>query len=198
MLYVYCIGHTITRHMGGIVFRVIDNFIVYSRTCSNQQNKSINSSTSFRERIHQTPLVSSRQKGPVTQSALLCHDVTMVRLFSSGYGNISPSSTGGRVFVIPYALIGIPLMLIFLTRIGNLLCNLNKRLVTRLRCECCTSPRLDQCLKSLVMFFLGGLCFIVIPALAFSQIDDWSYDEGVYFCIVTLSTIGFGDYIAGE
>ena len=89
-------------------------------------------------------------------------------------------------------------MLILLTRIGDLLCKLNNRLVTRLRCECCTSPHLDQCLESLVMVFLGGLCFIVIPALAFSKMDDWSYDEGVYYCVVTLSTIGFGDYIAGE
>lgn len=35
-------------------------------------------------------------------------------------------------------------------------------------------------------------------ALMFSMWEDWNYLEGSYFCLITLSTIGFGDYVPGS
>lgn len=32
----------------------------------------------------------------------------------------------------------------------------------------------------------------------FSHVEGWSFREGFYFAFVTLSTIGFGDYVVGE
>ena len=37
-----------------------------------------------------------------------------------------------------------------------------------------------------------------VPALVFSNVEKWDLLEGLYFCFVTLSTIGFGDYVAGK
>ena len=28
--------------------------------------------------------------------------------------------------------------------------------------------------------------------------EGWSYSEGIYFAFITLSTIGFGDYVVGK
>lgn len=39
--------------------------------------------------------------------------------------------------------------------------------------------------------------YIVFGALLFSLWDGWQYLEGAYFCFVTLTTIGFGDYVPG-
>jgi len=37
-----------------------------------------------------------------------------------------------------------------------------------------------------------------VPAGAFRSIEDgWSYVDAVYFSFVTLTTIGFGDYVPG-
>ncbi|XP_070183659.1 uncharacterized protein [Littorina saxatilis] len=41
-------------------------------------------------------------------------------------------------------------------------------------------------------------CYIVGGAVMFSMWEeDWDFLEGYYFCFITLSTIGFGDYVPG-
>lgn len=44
----------------------------------------------------------------------------------------------------------------------------------------------------------GVLMFIFLPAAAFAYFEEWEYDEGVYYAFVTLTTIGFGDIVAGK
>lgn len=44
----------------------------------------------------------------------------------------------------------------------------------------------------------GLLLFLLLPPLLFSHVEGWSYVEGFYFSFVTLSTVGFGDYVIGE
>lgn len=46
-------------------------------------------------------------------------------------------------------------------------------------------------LMIIALYVLGG-------ALMFSLWEDWNYLEGSYFCFITLSTIGFGDYVPGS
>lgn len=44
----------------------------------------------------------------------------------------------------------------------------------------------------------GFVMFIFFPAFLFSHYEGWNYDEAVYYAFVTLTTIGFGDYVAGQ
>lgn len=30
------------------------------------------------------------------------------------------------------------------------------------------------------------------------SVESWTYGESIYFCFVTLTTVGFGDFIPGE
>lgn len=46
------------------------------------------------------------------------------------------------------------------------------------------------CLVVMAGYIMGG-------ALLFSLWDEWDYLTGAYFCFVTLTTIGFGDYVPG-
>ncbi|POI31716.1 hypothetical protein CIB84_004534 [Bambusicola thoracicus] len=113
----------------------------------------------------------------------------------SGYGNRSPSTVAGQVFCVFYALFGVPLNLAFLNQLGK---GLNAHLISLERWV--QKPGHDQVVQRLaVAVFLtaGTLLFLVFPPLVFCYVEGWSYGEGFYFTFITLSTIGFGDYVVG-
>ena len=43
----------------------------------------------------------------------------------------------------------------------------------------------------------GLLVMFIIPSSVFCSLEGWNIIDSVYYCLVTLSTIGFGDYVAG-
>ncbi|XP_030055119.1 potassium channel subfamily K member 16-like [Microcaecilia unicolor] len=112
-----------------------------------------------------------------------------------GYGNLSPSTIAGQAFCVFYALGGIPLNLAFLKQLGKAL---NMYLVRLERCL--QRPGHSMVVQALTMtFFLvaGTLLFLIFPPMIFSYVEGWSYGEGFYFAFISLSTIGFGDYVIG-
>ncbi|MEE6473565.1 hypothetical protein FKM82_010083 [Ascaphus truei] len=112
-----------------------------------------------------------------------------------GYGNLSPSTVAGQVFCVFYALFGVPLNLAFLNQVGK---GLNAHLVALGRCA--QQPGGSGVMKLLMMAFfvtVGTLLFLVFPPMIFSHVEGWSYGEAFYFAFITLSTIGFGDYVLG-
>nr|XP_033794269.1 potassium channel subfamily K member 17 [Geotrypetes seraphini] len=113
-----------------------------------------------------------------------------------GYGNLSPSTTGGQIFCIFYALVGIPLNLILLNRIGQWMSNWVHRCSNVLGKKL-SRPKTAKVLTSLCALGLGLLLFFFLPPLMFTSIEDWNYSEGIYYAFITLSTIGFGDYVIG-
>ncbi|KAH8120674.1 voltage-gated potassium channel [Phellopilus nigrolimitatus] len=48
--------------------------------------------------------------------------------------------------------------------------------------------------EDLIMNSAGFMTFWVIGALIFSQIESWTYGQGLYFCYVFFFSIGYGDY----
>lgn len=54
------------------------------------------------------------------------------------------------------------------------------------------------------MFHLSGIMLVVLfivmfmPAIFFMQLEDWSYFEAFYFCFISLTTIGLGDFVPGD
>ncbi|KAF7483305.1 Hypothetical predicted protein [Marmota monax] len=109
-----------------------------------------------------------------------------------GYGNLSPSTEAGQVFCVFYALVGIPLNVVFLNHLGT---GLRAHLATLERWE--DQPRRSQVLGLALFLILGTLVVLIFPPMAFSRVEGWSFGEGFYFAFITLSTIGFGDYVVG-
>ncbi|XP_056151601.1 potassium channel subfamily K member 16-like [Lampris incognitus] len=113
-----------------------------------------------------------------------------------GYGNLSPSTVCGQVFCVFYALCGIPLNLAFLNMLGKAL-SLHLGRLERGMVSLVPHKQSVEALAVSLFFITGSLLFLVIPPLLFSYVEGWSYGEGFYYAFITLSTIGFGDYVVG-
>ncbi|XP_065347355.1 open rectifier potassium channel protein 1 isoform X2 [Cloeon dipterum] len=112
-----------------------------------------------------------------------------------GYGNMAPTTFGTRMFCIGYALVGIPLNGILLAGLGEYFSRTFLRAHHRYKEE--PQGRYQLLLKVMQYLAAGIALFILLPAVLFALAEGWSYEEAVYYAFITLSTIGFGDYVAG-
>ncbi|XP_036398150.1 potassium channel subfamily K member 17 [Megalops cyprinoides] len=112
-----------------------------------------------------------------------------------GYGNMSPSTMAGQIFCVFFALFGIPLNVVVLNRIGKYMLATERAICDFIERK--TNHR--SCTRVLVhtlSFVTGVLVFFVLPMHVFTMQEGWSYAQSIYYCFITLSTIGFGDYVA--
>ncbi|XP_068615958.1 potassium channel subfamily K member 10-like [Brachionichthys hirsutus] len=119
-----------------------------------------------------------------------------------GYGNIAPSTQGGKIFCILYAIFGIPLFGFLLAGIGDQLGTIFVKSI--LRVEKIFRQKHKQIsqtkirVTSTILFILAGcIVFVSIPAIIFKYIEGWTTLEAIYFVVITLTTVGIGDYVAG-
>ncbi|XP_008053225.1 potassium channel subfamily K member 9 [Carlito syrichta] len=95
-----------------------------------------------------------------------------------------------------YAVLGIPLTLVMFQSLGERMNTFVRYLLKRIK-KCCGMRNTDVSMENMVTvgFFscMGTLC---IGAAAFSQCEEWSFFHAYYYCFITLTTIGFGDYVA--
>ncbi|XP_007937655.1 potassium channel subfamily K member 17 [Orycteropus afer afer] len=113
-----------------------------------------------------------------------------------GYGNLSPHTLAARLFCIFFALVGIPLNLVVLNRLGRLMLQGMHRCARRLG-GALQDPAKARLLAGCGALLSGLLLFLLLPPLLFSYMEGWNYMEGFYFAFITLSTVGFGDYMIG-
>lgn len=52
-------------------------------------------------------------------------------------------------------------------------------------------------MSAVLSILIGCLIFLAVPTLVFKEVEDWSFLEALYFVVITLTTVGFGDYVAG-
>ncbi|XP_072519512.1 potassium channel subfamily K member 4 [Salminus brasiliensis] len=115
-----------------------------------------------------------------------------------GFGNLSPKTQGGQLFCIFYALVGIPMFGILLAGVGDHLGTILRRAVAKieglfLKRVSATSVRVISAVFSIL---IGCLIFIALPTVVFQEVEKWSLLEAGYFVVITLTTVGFGDYVA--
>ncbi|CAG4984611.1 unnamed protein product [Colias eurytheme] len=133
--------------------------------------------------------------GPQWKFAGAFYFATVV-LAMIGYGHSTPVTVGGKAFCMAYAMVGIPLGLVMFQSIGERLNKFASVVIRRAKCylRCNTTEATEMNL----MFATGMLSSIIITtgAAVFSRYEGWSYFDSFYYCFVTLTTIGFGDYVA--
>lgn len=119
----------------------------------------------------------------------------------AGYGHVTPLSEGGKIFCIVYALIGIPMTLMLLTAMVD---RLMVPTTWFLRYLNATLGHLYQPFNIRVFHLMLVAVFLVVffflvPAAVFNALEpDWNYLDSIYYCFISLTTIGLGDYIPGD
>lgn len=117
-------------------------------------------------------------------------------LTTIGYGHSTPNTISGKLFTMFYAIIGIPLGLVMFQSIGERLNKFSSVMIRNvkqlLNCRGVQASELNLiCVVTTlsVVTIAGG-------AAAFSRYEGWSYFDSIYYCFITLTTIGFGDMVA--
>ncbi|XP_069160831.1 potassium channel subfamily K member 2 isoform X2 [Procambarus clarkii] len=182
------------------------------------------SSSNFRNATTRSPLFSGLQKLELdgdwreqvekecTDSLRIIHEVTetnswsmadavyftMTTITSIGYGHIVPMTKAGKRFCVVYTLVGVPVTCILLTNYADMLCNCIFQLYTTAKKR---HQRHQKALLHgiiLMVICVGLTLLTLLPSVVLSKLEDWSYEDALYFTFNTITTIGFGDLIAGD
>ncbi|KAM9354444.1 potassium channel subfamily K member 3a [Pholidichthys leucotaenia] len=113
-----------------------------------------------------------------------------------GYGHAAPSTDPGKAFCMLYALLGIPLTLVMFQSVGERINTFVRYLLHRLK-KCLGMRRTEVSMVNMVTIgFISCMSTLCVGALAFSYFEGWIFFHAFYYCFITLTTIGFGDYVA--
>ncbi|XP_013871412.1 potassium channel subfamily K member 6 [Austrofundulus limnaeus] len=113
-----------------------------------------------------------------------------------GYGHPAPLSDAGKVFSIIYALIGVPFTMLVLTACVQRVMHPLVLAPVGLLQRCGLKPRPATVVHFLLLLVLVVLCFFLAPAAVFSLLEaSWTFLDGIYFCFISLCTIGLGDFV---
>lgn len=131
-------------------------------------------------------------------------------LTTIGYGNVSPLTSLGKIFCILFALAGIPATLILLYAIierlmkltGYMLAYFTEKSLQISNKLSCFSQNLRRSHLHVTFAVLAAtivlVFFFIVPAAIYSSIEDWTYLNAFYYCFISLTTVGLGDYVPGE
>ncbi|XP_059263058.1 potassium channel subfamily K member 15 [Mustela nigripes] len=113
-----------------------------------------------------------------------------------GYGHAAPGTDSGKVFCMFYALLGIPLTLVTFQSLGERLNALVRRLLLAAK-RCLGLPRPRVSTENMVVAgLLVCATTLALGAAAFAHFEGWTFFHAYYYCFITLTTIGFGDFVA--
>ncbi|KAK2703307.1 hypothetical protein QYM36_018222 [Artemia franciscana] len=104
------------------------------------------------------------------------------------------------MFTMIYGIVGIPMTLIFFTSLVDRLMvpttALLHYLARRLRRH---NHFRVQCIHLTISFLTLLGFFFCLPAAIFNYLEDgWGYLDSLYYCFISLTTVGLGDYIPGD
>ncbi|CAL7934001.1 TWIK-related acid-sensitive K[+] channel 6 isoform X1 [Xylocopa sonorina] len=117
-------------------------------------------------------------------------------LTTIGYGHSTPNTISGKLFTMFYAIVGIPLGLVMFQSIGERLNKFSSVVIQNVKTLLhCKDVRASDTNLICVVTTLSCLT-IAGGAAAFSRYEGWSYFDSIYYCFITLTTIGFGDMVA--
>ncbi|XP_014223824.1 two pore potassium channel protein sup-9-like [Trichogramma pretiosum] len=117
-------------------------------------------------------------------------------LTTIGYGHSTPNTIYGKLFTMFYAIIGIPLGLVMFQSIGERLNKFSSVVIRNVKKLLNYKEVKASEINLICVVTTLSILTIAGGAAAFSRYEGWSYFDSVYYCFITLTTIGFGDMVA--
>uniref|UniRef100_A0A6A7G720 Two pore potassium channel protein sup-9-like n=3 Tax=Hirondellea gigas TaxID=1518452 RepID=A0A6A7G720_9CRUS len=126
-----------------------------------------------------------------------------------GYGHMTPKTVPGKILTISYAVIGIPLYIVYFMNMGKVFSKSFKFLYrTMYRClnknkrEHDEETRLAGWEEPTILVPSTACIWVMIFYMAFGTImfaewENWSYLNSCYFSFTSLAKIGIGDIVPG-
>ncbi|UJR25609.1 hypothetical protein I4U23_006961 [Adineta vaga] len=113
-----------------------------------------------------------------------------------GYGHAIPNTIAGRAVTIAYALIGIPMWLIMIQSVGERLNALIRFVLKHIKRK--FQRRKEPQITAMELLTCEALLTVLTVATGsyvFHLNENWLYFDAFYYCLLTLTTIGFGDLV---
>jgi potassium channel subfamily K len=139
-----------------------------------------------------------------------------------GYGNLTPTTTAGQIFTIFFAIYGVIILGVFIGIVGHSISQAQTRALKKLkkerqeeiletlftedereRKECDELIRegllsdhvsLMDNIKEVVLAEMPAILLVSTAALVLGIREGWTLVSTIYFCIMSATTTGFGDY----
>lgn len=95
-----------------------------------------------------------------------------------------------------YAVLGIPLTLVMFQSLGERMNTFVRFLLHKTK-QCMGFRQTEVSMENMVLVgFLSCIGTLCVGAAAFSHFEGWTFFHAYYYCFITLTTIGFGDFVA--
>ena len=116
--------------------------------------------------------------------------------YFAGYGHITPETPLGQLLTVLYCFVGLPISMLTLKTFGELLSKMVNNFIHMLETKVLGGRR-PRRVKMKSFFTILTLMVLTLCAFGLKQsyMEGWTFIEGVYAWFVTLSTIGYGDYV---
>ena len=137
-----------------------------------------------------------------------------------GYGDVVPRSETGKITCMVYACIGIPVYILYFMNMGKVFAAILKWVYTKayrwnVRRKWKQSLDYDEMGDDIELdeAYLDELeqqvivpsttClwvmtfYLIVGTIMFAEWEGWNYLDSVYFCVISLCKIGFGDFVPG-
>lgn len=114
---------------------------------------------------------------------------------------MSPLSDGGKIFCVVYAVFGIPLTLILFTALVERLMIITSFMYEALLAGLGHAFRVlyVRLVHVFIVFCFVLVVVFLIPSAVFTIVEiDWNFLDAFYYCFISMTTIGLGDYIPGD
>ncbi|XP_065068027.1 TWiK family of potassium channels protein 18-like [Rhopilema esculentum] len=119
-----------------------------------------------------------------------------VTLSTVGYGDIYPTTSWGKAFVVAFSLIGIPVCMFTLATMGSLFCEIFVKFKAWIKSKIYSQRNIQRGPTVYCVIQCGAftLLFVITCGMGIATLEDWKYSDGIYWAFITFTTIGFGDF----